>query len=385
MRPSRDLLVVGALFAMLIGFTIFGVVRQGEMQSQQNSITPYSTHSSLPSGALALHAWAESLGYRVRRIEFEAFKVPDDAGLLFVFPARVAYEESEAQAVVRWVERGNTLVFVAASRFNANNERLLRALKLGVQPISNAERLPLSQPLAGVPAEPGLLVKTAWGLRPDRSDYVAYAGDGKTPVIAGWAQGRGRVFAFASTYLLSNDGLRDPQNAALARALLPAPGAQIAFDEYHLGFNRADGSLQNLIYNTPWGWALLFSALVIFAYLVINGQRFGRVEPLPADMARRSPAEYATSMAALFRRAGKRQMVLNHYRQQLKRSLGRPYRINAALPDEEFVAELARYRELDREALLKVLRGLSQRNTPERALVRLADEAVRLRGKSDGA
>ena len=39
-------------------------------------------------------------------------------------------------------------------------------------------------------------------------------------------------------------------------------------------------------------------------------------------------------------------MLLQHYRRQLKRSLGKPYRVNADLPDEAFVAELARYREV---------------------------------------
>ncbi len=195
------------------------------------------------------------------------------------------------------------------------------------------------------------------------------------------------MVAVAAAFLFSNDGLRHTSNAALVRALLPAAGQRplVAFDEYHMGFTSGQANLQDLVYNTPWGWALLFTAVVVFAYLVINGQRFGRVEPLPSEIVRRSPAEYVVSMAALFRRAGKRRMVMNHYRQQLKRNLGRPYRINAALPDDEFVAELARYRDVDREALLKALHGLAQPRASERALVRLAGEAIKLRNKADGA
>ncbi|MBI5878022.1 MAG: DUF4350 domain-containing protein [Chloroflexi bacterium] len=386
MRLSRDLLVVGALFALLIGFTLFSAMRRAELESQQSTFIPYSTHSAQPSGTLALQSWLDAIGYRTARIENETFKVPDEARVLFIFPARVAYEEYEAQAVLRWVERGNTLIVTTPARL-AGSDRLLRALRITTQPLATAERVPLAQPLAGALDDGGLLLKTSWGVQPDRADYVTYASAGNVPVIVGWAQGRGRVYVASSAFPFSNDGLRTAANAALARALLPAAGARplIAFDEYHLGFSSGQSSLQNLIYNTPWGWALLFSAVVIFAYLIINGQHFGRVEPLPIELARRSPAEYATSMAALFRRAGKRQMVMNHYRQQLKRSLGRPYRINASLPDAEFVAELARYRDVDRGALLRTLHGLAQPNTSERVLVRLADEAVKLRNKSDGA
>lgn len=386
MRLSRDLLVVGALFALLIGFTLFSAMRRAELESQQSTYIPYSSHSAQPNGTLALQSWLDAIGYQTARIENETFKVPDDARVLFIFPARVAYEEYEAQSVLRWVERGNTLIVATSARL-AGSDRLLRALRITTQPLTAVERVPLVQPLASAPDDGGLLLKTSWGLQPDRADYVTYASAGKMPVFVGWAQGRGRVYVTSSAFPFSNDGLRTDANATLARALLPATNTRplVAFDEYHLGFSSGRSSLQNLIYNTPWGWALLFSAVVIFAYLVINGQHFGRVEPLPIELARRSPAEYATSMAALFRRAGKRQMVMNHYRQQLKRSLGRPYRINASLPDAEFVAELARYRDVDRDALLKTLHGLAQPNSSERALVRLADEAVRLRSKSDGA
>ena len=93
--------------------------------------------------------------------------------------------------------------------------------------------------------------------------------------------------------------------------------------------------------------------------------------PLPQDIARRSPAEYVYSTAQLFRRAGKRHMALNHYHRELKRSLGRPFRINADLPDEEFINELARFREIDRAELSRVLRALSRSDTSERALCKI--------------
>ncbi|MCA1554420.1 MAG: DUF4350 domain-containing protein, partial [Chloroflexi bacterium] len=141
-------------------------------------------------------------------------------------------------------------------------------------------------------------------------------------------------------------------------------------------------TIQELLYNRPWGWAIVYSLLVALAYLFVNGQRFGRVMPLPKEIARRSPAEYVQSMAQLFRRAGKRHMALQHYHQQLKRDLGKPFRISANLPDDEFVNELSRYRDVDREALLHTLHALGQRDVSERKLVQLADEAIKLRRRT---
>jgi len=203
-----------------------------------------------------------------------------------------------------------------------------------------------------------------------------------------WVQGRGKVFVTSAPFIFTNEGLHDEGDAALVLALLnDVPrGSMAALDEFHLTSPTRQGgcaeSLQSLIYCSPWGWAIIFTQVVVFAWLAVNGQRFGRVMPLPQDIARRSPAEYVYSTAQLFRRAGKKQMVLHHYHHELKRALGRPFRINADLPDDEFIAELARFRPVDQVELARVLRALSRNDTSERALVKLADEAIQLRRRS---
>ncbi len=65
--------------------------------------------------------------------------------------------------------------------------------------------------------------------------------------------------------------------------------------------------------------------------------------PLPADVRRRSSAEYVQSMALLFRRAGKQAYILQHYRKELKRRLARPYGFVPPDDDALFVRELQRY------------------------------------------
>lgn len=380
MRPFRDLLIVIVLFALLIAFTAISAARRAEIEQQQETFIAYSTHSARSSGTLALRLWLEALGYRTQRLENEAFRVPDEARALFVFPPSEAFVEAEAQSVLRWVERGNTLIVAQDSLFNDNN-RLIRTLKARVQPISYAERATLEQPLVTTDVQ----VRTSAALALERDDFVQYLSASGKPLLVSWRQGRGRVFLTSAPYLFTNDALKDEHNAAVTPALLSGVprGALVAFDEYHLGFTGESDSLQALLYNTPWGWALLYALLVVFAYLFVNGQRFGRVVPLPREIARRSPAEYVLSMAQLFRRAGKRHMVLQHYRQQLKRTLGRPYRINANLPDDEFVRELAHYRDVNQAELLSTLNELNQPNVSERTLIKLADAAIKLRRKGE--
>ncbi|MEP7198847.1 MAG: DUF4350 domain-containing protein [Chloroflexota bacterium] len=385
---SRDLLIVIVLFVILIGFTVVSASRRAEIEAQQETFTPYSTRSALPNGTLALTMWLEAMGFRTQRLTGDVFALPAEASALFVFPPRDEFTNDEAQIVLRWVERGNTLFVAQSGLLNANN-KLNGALKAKLQPNSFVSTATPAQPLNGLAPTSTVQVRTAWALDMQRDDFVPYLGEGDKWLLVGWTQGKGKVYLTSAPNLFTNDGLRDDDNATLVRALLRAVprGSLVALDEFHLtpaiARSGCAESLQSLLYCTPWGWAILFSFVAVFAFLVINGQRFGRVVPLPTEIARRNPAEYVLSMAQLFRRAGKRQMVMQHYHQQLKRSLGKPYRINANLPDDEFVNELARFRDVDRDALLKTLRALSQTRIGEGALVKLADEAIKLRRATD--
>ncbi len=380
MRISRDLLVVVALFAALALFTIVPAMRRAEIEQAQTTFVPYSSHSAQPNGTLALQMWLDQIGFHTQRIENDTFNAPDQARVLFVFPPRQAFADFEVQALLRWVERGNTLI--VASRSLSADDRLQRALQARIVPTTLSDEAELEQPLSSPTA---VRVSTTSALALSRSDYVEYLSAGGSPLLVAFAQGKGKVFLTSAPFIFTNDGLRNDADAHLVRALLtdiPA-GGLVAFDEFHLGYTGQQQTVQDLLYNRPWGWSIIFSLLLIFAYLSINGQRFGRVMPLPQEIARRSPAEYVQSMAQLFRRAGKRHMVMQHYHQQLKRSLGKPFRISATLPDDEFVDELSRYRDVDRPELSKTLHALAQRDAGERALVKLAAAAIRLRRRPD--
>ena len=65
-RINKDGLVVVALFAALIGFSLFNVLQSNERQKEAQR--PYDSNSAADRGTLALHNWLQAIGYRPRRI-----------------------------------------------------------------------------------------------------------------------------------------------------------------------------------------------------------------------------------------------------------------------------------------------------------------------------
>ena len=225
-------------------------------------------------------------------------------------------------------------------------------------------------------------VQSVFYLIPARSSYVTYlAADGK-PVLVSFDMGKGRVILSSSTYPFMNLGLKQAGNPALLLNLLGLARKQgpVWFDEWHHGFHGAEGATgpDNWLRYTPLGRYVLFVAIVIFLALLLRGRIFGRAVPLPRELRRRGALEHVTAMANLSRLAGHRHSVLLQYHQQLKRTLGRRYRLDPALPDAEYVTTLSRYNPaIDGQALLALLNRLQQQKINETELVHLAAEAAK--------
>ena len=117
---------------------------------------------------------------------------------------------------------------------------------------------------------------------------------------------------------------------------------------------------------------------VIFLALLFRGRGFGRPVPLPHELRRRGALEHVSAMANLSRLAGHRHSVLLRYHQQLKRTLGRRYRLDPTLPDAEYVAHLVLYNPaIDGQALLVLLSRLQQQKIGENEMVHIATEAAK--------
>jgi hypothetical protein len=165
------------------------------------------------------------------------------------------------------------------------------------------------------------------------------------PVAAAATLGRGRAYALAATLPLSNAGLSRADNWKLVLHFLAAVprGSTVVFDEYHHGLTE-HGTLGARLLREPWGWAILYVAALLFAFVALRGRRFGRALPSFQNGPRRSREEYVSTLAALLRQGGHRAWLCEQYAGQVKRALGTHFRVQADLPAREFVAALAAQR-----------------------------------------
>lgn len=373
MRQRRDLIILLALFAALVAFTILG---PGRTRDEELRSTP-TTHSSAPGGALALLRWFDALGYNARRLEFTEFAVDERTAALFILNPSEPINRTQASLILDWVAAGGTLVIADdRPRLFGGGNALLSELEIAVVPAETSiERAAVVQPALTTPPLREALVRTDRVLEFSRDDVAPLVAHAEGVIVAGIRQGQGYIYVSSAIHPFTNAGLEDEQNAALALNLLRRvpPGGQILFDEYHHGFFEPP-SLRSVVLSSPWGWGLIYALAVVAGYLILTGRRFGRPIPLREETVRRSSAEYVEHMADLFQRGGKRQFILQHYHAAFKRRLARPYGINPRIDDREFVAELARYRPVDQAALNDLLTRLRRANVGEDEMVRLVAE-----------
>jgi hypothetical protein len=376
MKNRRDILIIVGLFAALILFIALGPGRQ-----QPPSDPPLATtHSSAPEGALALYNWARELGYDGRRLEYREFGLDErDAALILLNPSQ-PINRTQSRAILDWVERGGTLVLADdSSGFFGPQNALFDDLQFDTEVYSTTEVIQEAapaQPALDQPPVERALLRTGRVLVPRRDDYVKLMGPPDAVVVAGVKVGSGYAYLSSAAYPFTNEGLRDPANAALALNVLRRvpSGGRIQFDEYHHGYFSPPSTTKILLGN-PWGWGAAYAATVIALYLVLSGRRFGQPVPLKEESVRRSSAEYVESMADLFQRGGKRDYIRRHYYQRLKRRLARRDGVNPRLDDAEFVRELARARPVDEPAVLAALARLRTGKASEADLLRAVSEA----------
>ena len=376
MRLSRDTLLGAALLTVLTVLMIAVALNQKAGQAPA-----LASVSSAPDGALALKMWTQKLGYTVYEQMPQDFQVPAGTRLVFILEPDLV-SANELKTLDEWVQAGGTLIAVGDQQGMFD---LASHYKFTFQLLPSALTQALPQtPLLASPSLAGPAVLNAEvGFRTDRQDFVTLlAGEGQ-PLVVLFDSGAGRVILCSSAYPFSNQGLKVDGNPELVLNLIAAADpagsrGQVWFDDWHHGLRGGPEILgpERWLRYTPGGHALLFAALVIFLALIFQGRLFGRPVPVGRETRRRGPIEYLTAIANLNRRAGHRRAVLDQYRQQVKRALGRRYRLDPGLPDEEFVARLSRYNpNLKAASLLSLLKRLAAPKPGEADMVKLAEEA----------
>ncbi len=373
MRLARDSWLAIGLVILLSAITVAAAYQQNKSQT-----IPYTSTSAAPDGTLALKLWLAELGYQPLEESPTVFQPPQEVKLILLLEPLLLVSEREWDSLDEWIERGGTLILAgdgipAAYAFDHFNFSL-KYLDEPADSLSTAAPLLLSPPQS----DPAAVASNLY-LVSTRTDFVPLLAADGHPVILAFEQGAGRVILSTTAYPFSNRGLKDDPTATLVLNLvaLSAQEGRAWLDDWHHGIQTtAIVGPSQWLRRTSAGHALLFVAGVIFLALILQGRGFGRPIPLQHEVKRRGPLEHVTAVANLNRKAGHRADVLRQYHQWVKRHLGHRYRLDPSLPDEEYVAQLAKYNPaLEKEKLLHLLQRLNQSNVSEAEMVKLAEEA----------
>jgi hypothetical protein len=310
---SSMLLLGIAVIAMLIGAL--------RLVTEQVQAPTGSSTSAQPDGALALSTWLADLGADTHQLAEPT--IDPGVGTVVILQPPAVVNQTTRDALDAVADRGGTIVVAGNS---VQWLVLARALGVNATPattpaVSATTRDGLSVPLASryrlstehAGAEP-LLVR-------DDGEWVALT----TPYR------QGKLIVIASPEPLTNAGLADDATARFVYREVVSPavasGAGVAFDEIERSPSSAAAgapSMEQLLYQTPGGRAILYGALVTFVFLLLGGRRLG--PPLylrSASEAPRTMYEHVQMLANLYRRAGHLRVVRETLSRAYARQLAR--------------------------------------------------------------
>ncbi len=366
-------LILGGLVVLMLALAALAAESSGSSQVEPPYPT-YNVHSSSPDGTRAFSLWLSAMGYQSRTLEYQTFHLSGEEKMLFILFPSEDPSGVEASTIVDWVEQGGTLVFATG-----RPSPFLRQLELSVIPNGAGKTsIEMVEPSLAQPPVPPETVTTYGTLKLGNPSWIPVLNDQSSSDTIGVvrAVGQGQVFAFTTGDMFSNRGLAQPGNRNLTLNILSRipPGSPVIVDEYHHGFTE-QGTFSYQLLRQPWGWAILYLAVAVFAFIALTGRRFGHVVRPNAHALRRARSEFATTLASMLHQNRQREWLRRQYLQQFKRGLGARFRVPASVSTASFVDELARRRP-EASALATPLARLEAEQVPDEAtLVALLRES----------
>jgi hypothetical protein len=296
MRGARGWVIAG-LISVAIAALAFLV------QPHQDS-PEHSSNSDAANGASAARLFAEAMGHPTDQIS-GAFAPPEPFGVMFVFTPTSPYTADEAERTRLWVRSGGLLIY-ASEQGDPELDRAFGVTRLGGYAGGSVQ--------LGDPVVPGVTnVAGASSVMPldPGADQVPVLRTSDR-LVSGYLQriSSGAVVVLADPLVLCNGYLDKRDNGRLLADILglASPSAAVLFDEYHHGVILSDFSPQAWV-TTPWGAALLWLLVAVFAGLVLRGRSFGPLIARPRELAR-ADVEWAVAVGRLLRRSSARAVTL---------------------------------------------------------------------------
>ncbi len=378
--------------ALLLAVLLLGGAILGQAVAERTSGPegpPLSSNVAQPGGALGLAMWLERLGYRVQRIESASTSL-DEVSVLFVLLPVRPFARAEATALMDWVRRGGTLVYVPVPRFAPSTidasarDALANELDIGTRFVPLVATASGTDAFFTAPRAHAFKVDTRWSLDLRGATWVPLVQEGDRVLVASHQLGQGRVYAVSAPPFFTNEDIDELDNAALTlNVLARASGPRtIAFEEaHHRVIETPD--LLSVMRVSPWGWAISYAAALTFAFMVWGGRRFGPPVFAAAQPAR-SSGEYISAFAGLLQRRRATDWLQKRYAALVRRRVSARLGVRSDLPAAELARLLAERQPIDPAALARSLAALDGSSLGERALlelVRSTEEMLRMGGR----
>jgi hypothetical protein len=301
------------LLGICVVALLIGALR---LATQRVELPAGSSLSSGPDGALGLYSWLEDAGVQTQRQSTRAVG-PDVNSVLLIEPAAML-DNTTKQALDDVADRGGTLLLAGDSL-----PWVVAARALGV---------------TVEPAEATTHMFTPDGLRLPLGARFRLSANGAQPLLLAddgkWLglempYRNGKLIVVASPVPFTNAGLTDDATALFVFRQLVSPlaGQTVAFDEYQRmpgGAEAGSTSVNQLLFQTPTGLAIVYAALLTFAFLLLAGRRLGPALAVrSAAESQRTMYEHVQMLADLYRRAGQLGVVRSAFSRHYARLLAR--------------------------------------------------------------
>lgn len=342
-RSRADLII---LVVILVLFTLFNVtfVREGVKAARVEIIPRPDSYSAGPSGTLGLYTCLKESGFKVKRWTRSLSGLPKRGpkGVLFLiepdYTSPVA--EPEFDDIVKWVKAGNTVILMADAfvDFSADQVGFVQGWAAGgIVRAKPVQPTPLTAGVGQVTVDTGQRLKPP----PRGAPATTLIADAQGTVLTDMPLGEGRVVGVADPLMFSNSRLRDEDNAVLAFNLASlCRGETVLFEEFHHGFTSEE-NVWSFCWKTPRRWPILQLLGGVAVLLFAQARRFGRPVAVADVVRRRSPTEYVTSMAELYRRAQASAAVMSILVREAKRRVARGLGITAEAAWDRVIASLS--------------------------------------------
>ncbi len=351
-----------AVLGIAVVIVVVLAALSGWRSRQSEPYTARTTHSTRPNGTMACYLLFERFDVDVRRSERPLLdKTLERCDVVFLLDPLVPIGDGELTGLKAWVRRGGVLVYSRSryasfrpggepDRSGRKHTRRTRPARPTTARREPATPLPLARDVSRTHFDTVDTVKLDdhGPLEGDGDGTALFADEAGTRIVSHRTM-RGEVIVLADSSFLTNKYLGEQDNSILAANLVEyavtrARGGRVVFDEYHVGFGRAESGwslLRASFVRTTPGWSMLCLMAAGALFLVYKGRRFGTRYP-PTRVRRRTKIEYVHSVGATYRSARAHGLTCELIYARFRRTLAAAVGLAPSAPIDALATAVAR-------------------------------------------